>query len=210
MRPRSTRAPLWALCGLSLSLAALIPGCFDWDGYVERCRQAGNCRADSGGGGDGGGDGGDGGGSDAGPDGGGGAGDGGLGDSCNARQDCATDACVSQRCVCVFGGACRRDGDCCLGQVCMSGTCGQEFLSPCGGLGSSCISPSGCCSTCNGGSMMCECSPAASRCGSSTDCCSATTPLDCSPGQHCCAPAGSSCADGDQCCSRVCGAAGCL
>src|SRR5262245_19920981 len=126
------RAPLLRLCIAALALAAASAACFDWDGYLARCRDAGNCGAedasihDGGDGGGNGGDGGDGGGLDGSTnprdDGGASGRDSGfgqVGDVCADPADCGSNTCAANRCVCLFGGTCITSVDCCLGEVCM-------------------------------------------------------------------------------------------
>jgi len=203
------RAPLLPLLA-SAALAVAAAACFDWDGLLSRCQTAGNCLPDSGGVGDAGdaGDGGDAG--DAG-DGGLDAGDGGTrsrGQPCGVPQDCTSGACSpGGYCICVPGGPCRGDQDCCLGQTCSLaipvGTCGNDVLVACSGANAGCGAPPAmCCSTCNPGSMMCDCSPNGARCNVKADCCVGTA--QCSPNGFCCQPPAMGCGSDDQCCSRVC------
>ncbi len=206
------RAPLFLLTTIAVALAA-VSACFDWDGLLGRCQDAGNCLppngSDSGDGGDGGQDGGpDGGGSDG--------GDGGLssrGQPCSVPSQCTTRACTGGLCVCAFDGGCRDTNDCCLGQLCNAippalGTCTSDTAIPlCGGQLSGCTLPTQCCSNaCNG--TMCGCSPAGIRCNNLTDCCNGAT---CSDGKYCCWPGSATgCTSDDQCCSRVCSSGACL
>jgi len=206
------RAPLLSLI-VAAALAVAAAACFDWDGFLQRCQAAGNCLppggSDGGDAGDGGGDAGDGG-----SDGGGGSrGDAGRGQSCSGNPDCTSGACSPNGfCTCVVNGPCHGDQDCCLGQTCLPslpvGTCSTDILSPCGGAGAGCGGPGQCCSTCNGGSLMCDCSPNGFHCNLKDDCCSGTA--QCSAGKYCCEPSGTTgCTMDEQCCSRVCRSGAC-
>lgn len=207
MRP-VPRARLLVLSALALSVA--VPGCFDWDGLLSRCQDAGNCLApeegpdasqDGGDGGDGGGGSSDGGDGGAGSDGGIGR----LGDPCSGPSACRSDTCLSSTCVCSFGSKCADNSDCCLGEICgLGNNCLAEVVSPCTSATFACNQLQPCCSgTCNAGDM-CDPSANGARCNGQNDCQDALAV--CSSRGYCCATQGRSCTADDQCCSRVCNA----